>query len=201
MYSWADPVTLGVKAGVTNCQIYPAVGGTGTFYFGGAGYYGFNVGLFSDIKIYDFLSFQPELLYVLKGDEDVYSNPNYPSYRYPFPYLEIPLLLKGKVLTIQDFKANLLFGPYTGLLLQGLYSPSVPAGFPASTTPSYNPLDWGFDFGASFELGNFVLDARLELGEGYIYNNTLKSNDGRSINGFGQHLDGLFSLGYEFWSL
>ena len=203
---FGDSLKLGVKAGFTNCDIYPGVNGTGTYFFGrlgtpGQGLCGFDFGVFSDIGVIGPISFQPELLYVLKGDAANINGPVPTNISVPLPYLEMPLLLKGNVLTIQDFKTYLLLGPYLGLLTQGVYGDSIPLGAPQGFHPIYNPLDWGFDFGVSLELDNFVLDARIEQGENYIYKNTVNYGPNSSIAGFGENLEFQYSLGYEFWSL
>ena len=188
--SLAGAAEIGLKGGLNFSNTYGQPTAT---YFHGDNLLGYNVGLFGDIKLNDFLSVQPEASITLKGIQKSYGF----DQNYYFTYLEIPVLLKVNFLTIDLLKMNLLAGPYVSFLLQESYLNSYP--LPNSPfTGTYNLLDVGYVLGISFELENVVLDCRFENELNSFFNGywtqTTPINDVRNS---------LFmiSLGYKFLKL
>jgi hypothetical protein len=191
--SSATPVEIGLKGGINFSNI--CGNDEATFVFanstqtldsspivGGEG------GIFGEVNLIDFMSFQPEALIVMKGNQGNVNVPYYDNY-YTRTYLEFPLLLKANVLTFNKLKMSLLAGPYIAFLLE--------------FTDSYDPNQWhqyykwtdgGLVLGLSFELENFVLEGSYEMGlttfyNGYYFGDQIEDVRNESF---------IISLGYKF---
>jgi|GEM_PF-4005780 len=188
---------FGLKGGITYANI--TRGSTIDFNEGPPPLQGFEAGLFGDLALNDFLTFQPEASLVLKGDQDPH---------YTFPYLEFPMLLKAKFLTINALTAHILAGPYFSFMMQGFYPTSPPlftVGSGGPLTGHYNNFDFGLVFfGISLEEDHFVLDARVEqsLTDLYTGSSPITGPNPGSIGANGGTTDAVIvSMGYKFLEL
>ncbi len=193
-----SPIELGIKGGPAWYTIFPnsyVIFGNES---GGFQFPGFNAGVFADCPLTDSLHFQPEALFVLKGNMWDGSQP------YQYPYLEMPLLLKVKFLTIGQFTTHFLAGPYFATMIHGLYPNPGPV-LSGANVGHFDAFDTGLDFGLSFELYGFVLDGRFDIGYNSIYDTTVPNPPGATpeesqANG-GLNQGFMLSLGYKLISL
>jgi hypothetical protein len=158
-FSFSETINIGLKGGVNYSRITGEQGG----YFGGTSSTLFNFGLFGEIDLNNYLSIQPELLFTVKGNQ-LYPDSAPINYYYDFNYLELPVLLKAKVFSVEKFEFNALLGPYAAFLLSESYKPYPPSNFTSPLVGSYNVLDLGYALGLSVEIENFVLEGRFEHG-------------------------------------
>ena len=143
----AGETSYGLKAGLT----YAKLDGNDV---SGADYkQGFCGGLAVNYSLIPLLSFQPEILYSMKGAE-------VDGQETSLDYIEIPVLVKLSIpipfLMIPDLYA----GPYAGIKI-GADSPGVPAD-------DFETLDYGIVFGGGFDIGlvalSITIDARYSMG-------------------------------------
>lgn len=190
----ADPSEIGLKAGFTGNTI----GGTNVSVINQFSMAGYSLGVFGDLGLSDFLAFQPEACFTVKGDYGLspnfaYTPDNVDEFRY---YLEFPMLLKAKILTVGQLKLNGLVGPYFAFLIQtqNFLTPYL------DNSPSFNKFDTGVVFGASVELDNFVLDGRWEGGLTSFYNGVFAGTAAQNVHNVTNETF-IISLGYKFFQL
>jgi len=159
---------------------------------------GFNIGVFAEIVLLDKLIFQPEILFSTQGakNEDSFDDENYIS-TIKVNYLNIPLMLKYAV----SNKFSLEFGPQVGFLLSA--NANVEATMDGSTISveesvkeSFNNIDFGLNFGASFDLTEkIIIGARYNLGLSNVANDEeeIENEDFKVSNTVFS-----FSVGYKF---
>jgi hypothetical protein len=179
-FAGADPIGFGVRAGAAMAnQVFP-------YTLNGADVvFGFTGGLFADVGLNDFLSFQPEADFTMKGlqlNVDPIAEINQygqivgvvsGSYSYSFNYLEFPLLLKAHTLLGPHVIGSLSAGPSIGVLLNANEHYSVGA-FSGNAVLNGAALDGGVMVGAGIELDRFLLDLRYDLGLTSVYQNDPK---------------------------
>ena len=129
---------------------------------------GFQIGIFTEIKVSDKFALQPELMISSQGAKSKYSD----IYRkeestFNLSYLNIPIIAKYYV--FDEF--NLYAGPQIGLLLsaKNKYNYSYEGSTKNSGTEDLKgdlkSLDFGFNFGAGFSITeNISADLRYHLG-------------------------------------
>jgi hypothetical protein len=125
---------------------------------------GWNVGGYTCFRWTDRLTFQPELLFTLKGYNVPLFGPGVPVYSRRY-YVAIPLLLKVKIIS----HIFILGGPYIGYLMGT--SSNENDYFPTSTPNSIDITRWdiGGSLGAGYEFKNGInFGIRTEVG----FNNT-----------------------------
>ncbi len=144
---------------------------------------GFTGGLFTDIKLFDFLSLQSEADFTMKGIQDAV--PSYPDYdtmgnllgfprsdfSFKYEYLEVPLLLKGNFNLTPQLQINLLSGPSVAFLLnetttlsQPSFDNSLASSASVDDTKDHSGIDWGVILGAGIEYQKLLFEIRYDLG-------------------------------------
>src|ERR1035441_7813049 len=150
--SYAETFEIGFKGGMNFSNIY----GKDAPFFGQDVLIGINSGFFGELKLLDFLAFQPETSLDFKGGQENAFFSNQFTHKYSLSYLEFPMMLKAKALTFQKLKMNVVAGPYIAFLLNESYSTSDPIYRTSSNTGKFNYFDFGLGFGVSFELENII---------------------------------------------
>ena len=139
-------------------------------------------GLFLTIRLSNFFSIQPELLYTSKGyvlEPKSYVGLNGKEV-HNFSYVELPILVKLHTPPKEDGKINSQAGIYAGIapglliidrwrLTDELSDVASDLGFPTSGDISddyfnVTKYDLSFIFGAEFYISSFLIDARYNLG-------------------------------------
>ena len=125
------------------------------------------------------ISLQPELLYIQKGGKATYEldERNRIESRYYYNYVEVPLLVKLKLMGEETHSGiYLLAGPYLGLALSGKAKHTTTLLGQTTTsedkftfdndTPEERQrrMDWGVSFGGGIKFGSNYLDLRYNLG-------------------------------------
>jgi hypothetical protein len=180
-FAAADPIGFGVKAGAGMANLVPSdfPGINSNVLFGLTG------GVFADLGLNDFLSFQPEANFTMKGNQ--LNVPPIPevnqygqvvgevggSYSFNLNYFEIPLLLKAHAPLGPQVIGSLSVGPSLGILLNASEHFTV-GGLPGSAELNGAGLEGGVVFGAGVEFDRFLLDLRYGLGLTSVYQNDPK---------------------------
>jgi len=155
---------FGLKAGVNIANYGGDAEGTDARiapYFGG----------FANFAISEKLSFQPELLYSMKGAKSSYKDEwEEEETTDKLSYLDIPLMLKYNVAG----GLNLQAGPQVGLLLgakqKNEYKSDEGSGSVEMDVKEYmKKIEFGLGFGLGYDFGAFGIDARYNLGLSNIY--------------------------------
>lgn len=156
---------------------------------------GFHIGLFTDVKLSDKFSFQPELLYSAQGTQFDYviffEGNNYStSSKLKLGYINIPLMIKFYA----DKKFYLEFGPQIGFLTKADLEVTV---LNQSNTvdfkDSMNSTDFGLNFGFGYDVSKkVVLSARYNQGLSNGFDTEPGDNSELKNNVFS------FSVGYKF---
>lgn len=161
---------------------------------------GFHIGASVNIKINDYLDFQPGLTFQSKGVESEVSffgisqKSSISLY-----YLDIPLNLVGKYDINKQLSAYLSAGPYVGIGLSGEVDFEVNAF--GNVESGSDPVEWGNDFqrldfglglGAGVNYQNFILGFSYDLGlanilvdpnpDESVKNNVFRISVGYTIN-------------------
>ncbi len=172
---------------------------------------GFQVGLAFDLAPKSVISLQPELLYIQKGGKATYEldERNRIESRYYYNYVEVPLLVKLKLMGEETRSGiYLLAGPYLGLALSGKSKNTITLLGQTTTsedkftfdndTPEERQrrMDWGVSFGGGIKFGSTYLDLRYNLGINNLLdqdaNNQNDDKPYRRNRGIG------ITLGYDF---
>lgn len=125
----------------------------------------FNAGVYFNMPIGDRISFQPEILYSVKGAELVYDNAFAKgTAKFKLNYIEVPVLIKANLTE----NINVHFGPYLAYLIDAKVSNETASGnfdFEKSyTNDDFNKFDAGLAAGVGLDLGSFGLGVRYNYG-------------------------------------
>ncbi len=158
-----------VGFGLTGGVNFATAGGADVF-SGTKNFTGFAAGAYLDVDVPFLLSFQPEVLYSVKGYivENTYTilgNSYTSKGTATLGYLEIPVLVKY-TLPVPILKPSLFVGPSLGILLSGRGKVEV-TGQPTQEMDiksSYRSADWGAVFGASASVLVVRVSARYTVG-------------------------------------
>ncbi len=157
---------------------------------------GYHLGGSYDIKINDFLTFQPGLSFQTKGSKYQFSaNPtgNFFGPRAAITvditarYIDIPLNIRAHYDISKDLRIFASAGPYVGFGLQGEIATNI--NFLGIAVPTNQAIDWGTDlqrvdygigFGGGLSYQNITLQATYDLGLANLVvegadNNSLKN--------------------------
>ncbi|WP_462317609.1 porin family protein [Marinilabilia sp.] len=119
-------------------------------------------GVFANVALSESLSFQPELLYSMKGAKESMSMEGMDiESTAKLSYIDIPLMLKYNI----SGGFNLQAGPQLGLLLSA--DNEMEAGGESETMDIKDELkgmDFGFNIGAGYDFGSLGVDVRYNLG-------------------------------------
>lgn len=133
---------------------------------------GFGGGAFITYAINDNFAIQPELLYVMKGAKQTYTDPILGDVDgvLKFDYLELPILVQALIPTSGNFKPTVFAGPSVGFLLSAKAKAEA-MGYSAEVDVKdmTKSVDFGLAFGAGvgYQLtngGTITFDARYGLG-------------------------------------
>jgi len=203
-YAQDEKISLGVKGGLNIASISNSGSAKVSTGFGGASSKNksrllFHLGGYSEIKVNDFFSVQPELLFSMKGGgseakSSVLGNSYEDKSTITLSYLDIPVLARfnfGKGF-------NLVVGPYLGFLVAAKYkseSISTVGGTTntvkneGSDKDGFNTVEGGINLGVGYQMENGLNFAvRWVRGFGSIYD---VSSYNRSNNVF------QFSVGFD----
>ena len=127
---------------------------------------GFNVGFFSKIPVTRGFSFQPELLYTLKGAKTGYNNfiEGTGEYRYNLGYVELPIL--AVVNLTKNFSIHVGgYGAYmTNVNIKDVNQNGNINGITDLNADEFNRWDFGLAGGVAFDIENFTIGARYDYG-------------------------------------
>ena len=126
---------------------------------------GFNVGVFSNFPITEFLSFQPELYYTTKGGKVTYNNTFVDgTAQYKLDYLELPLLIQLNI--THSFKV--FAGPYAAYMMSGKVKNESNVNLfnfeDNLKVDDYNRMDAGVAAGIGVDFGSVSIGARYNYG-------------------------------------
>ena len=178
--AFAGPVGFGIKGGLDMaCLVSPLYSGPNT---SSDVVFGFTGGVFVDMGLNDFLSFQPEANYTMKGNQINYHHiPVTPMYgttigfidgtfTNTFNYFEVPLLLKAQTSLGPSFKGGLFTGPAPAFLLSASEHYTSPSPGDAALRLRDN-FDLGWIVGAGIEINQFLLDVRYDFSFNTLFKN------------------------------
>jgi hypothetical protein len=135
---------------------------------------GWHLGVFTKFPLTTGVSLQPELLYTSKGSEIIYTDPTLGTgeYRFNLNYFELPVLFTFNV--AERFHINL--GPYVGYLSKANVTDIEEDGTVEELVnlneDSFKRWDFGAAGGIGFDVNNFTMGARYNLGFTEINNST-----------------------------
>jgi len=135
---------------------------------------GWHLGVFTKFPLTEGVSLQPELLYSNKGTRITYSDANYGrgNYRFNLNYFELPVLFTFNV--AEQFHINL--GPYVGYLSKANVTDIDEDGTVEELVnlneDNFKRWDFGAAAGAGFDVNNFTMGLRYNLGLTKINNST-----------------------------
>lgn len=149
---------------------------------------GFRLGVAADIPIIESLHFEPSLNFVTRPSKRTGVDVDYDSYsgeydycawtrKYPFSYLEIPLLISYRYNFSEDWGWRVNLGPYIAYGLGGKYKYSDTDGETESQKlfgeeknsygdkwTNFKRLDVGLMFGTGVTYRNFLLEVGYQIG-------------------------------------
>lgn len=160
----AQDTIFGLKGGVTYYK--------GTFDVGGFEdttdpSIGFTGGLFAEFPVSDFLSIQPEVLYIQKNAEesdDFFGETE--TSKTKLTFVDVPLLLKLKIPLDGNVGPFIVAGPYAGYLIDAVDEIN---GESEDISDFLNNINYGVLFGAGAQIGAFSIEARYDLGLANLY--------------------------------
>ncbi len=126
---------------------------------------GFNVGVFTEMKLNNMISLQPELLFTTRGSTLNYNNTFATGEaKFALSYLELPLLFRVNF----GNTFNIHAGPYAALLVNSKITNEGAGGtFNFEETinrDDLNTFDYGLAAGFGFDLGGLGIGARYNYG-------------------------------------
>ena len=130
-------------------------------------FYGFNVGIYTQVLQSRALALQLELLYTTKGTKaDNEASPQ--SAKYNLSYLELPVLAAIRL----GGAGEVHVGAYASYLLNAkiAYSSILPNGFTKITDTDLKSFDYGLIAGLGVNVGNAQVGVRYNLGLASIAN-------------------------------
>ncbi len=138
---------------------------------------GLSIGAYAKIPVTKHFSFQPEVLYSMKGAQVNYNNLLYSGkYRFNLNYLEVPLAAVINV--AKNF--NIQAGPYAAFLLSAKVQDVDDNGNITGATEldkdDFESIDYGVFAGAAFDISNVTLGARYTYGLNEIGKTGLSGN-------------------------
>ncbi|SDW96125.1 Outer membrane protein beta-barrel domain-containing protein [Lutibacter oricola] len=187
-------VKFGVKSGVNMSKFSGDLNNTEIIY-------GFNAGVFGELKLSDKISLQPELSFSKQGSKFDYNNES-PGYKeFKMEYINSTFMLKyylTKNISVES-------GPQIGFLLSaqdiGLFDANAfileleeveMVTEVEDVKDSYKNVDYGVNFGLSYEIKKkYIISARYYLGFKNI-------EDYESFSGKIKNEVLSFSIGYKF---
>lgn len=179
--AFADPVGFGIKGGldmacyVSNLYVpSPLISYDVVF--------GFTGGVFVDMGLNNFLFFQPEANFTMKGNQITYHHVGEinqygqivgyidNTYTNTSNYLEVPLLLKAKASLGSQVKAGLFTGPAPAIALSSSvhFINPAPGNLPVHLRDNF---DLGWIVGAGIEIDKFLLDVRYDFSFNTLFTN------------------------------
>ncbi|MGX5818270.1 porin family protein [Chitinophaga lutea] len=177
----------------------------------------FHIGAVADVPLSPVLSLQPGVFYTGKGSKLERGEPGDAAYFKTTTnpqYIEIPVNFVGKIPVGQDTRVFLGVGPYAafGVAGKNKYDANLAGvhtsgesnikwdddtpfndGDPNQGYDKYKRFDYGGNFLAGVEFGNFLVSAQYGLGMGKIFSGTDNSSNDKSKNRVWS-----FSVGYLF---
>ena len=156
----AQPVSIGVKAGVTAARM-PGVTDAVEVAVDEESRWGGTGGVFVTLPLNDLVAFQPEALYVVKGATLVSRAVSY-TLSFDARYLEMPLFFRfGR----SSRRPYFLAGPYLGFRLAA-EAREVVDGVTETRdfSDQINRVDAGVSFGAGATFGRFLVEGRWTEG-------------------------------------
>lgn len=173
-YANAQKTQFGIKAGVNFATLTGDTAGVNSIV-------GFNIGGFSEIKISDKFSIQPELLYSIQGAK---VDSEGTTVDFNLSYLNIPVMAKYYV----SPKFNLEIGPQIGFLTS---AKGKTMGVSVDVKDFFKSTDFGLNFGAGYDFtSKFSAGIRYNLG----LSNIAEDSGGESVKNSVISI----SLGYKF---
>lgn len=160
----AQDVKFGLKGGVT---YYTGTFSAGEFEETTDPSIGFTGGLFAEFPVSDFLSIQPEVLYIQKNSEesdDFFGETE--TNKSKLSFVDVPVLLRFNVPLDGGFKPFILAGPYAGYLIEAVNEFD---GESEDISEFFNDINYGVVFGAGAQIGALSLEARYDLGLANLY--------------------------------
>jgi hypothetical protein len=126
---------------------------------------GYTIGVFTQVPLTNWVSFQPELLYTTKGAELEYDNAFVEGTgKFRLNYIEVPVLLK---INLTDH-FNIHAGPYAAFLVNSKITNEDANGninFEDEVDSNdLNKFDYGLAAGLGFDFDNFGIGARYNYG-------------------------------------
>jgi hypothetical protein len=151
----------------------------------------FGGGAFLNIPLSELFSFQPELLYMMKGVKFGDNTSPDSDVGVRLSYIDIPLLAKFSIPTQGCVTPSFFAGPYVGFLLSAEAYMGDDVSDIADSTKS---TDLGLVFGGGVDYalgeGNLIFDVRYALG--------LSTIDGSTVEEDVKNTGIIFKLGYGF---
>lgn len=153
---------------------------------------GFNLGVFAQAPLGEFLAIQPELLYTTKGasaDYNVLGLNGRNTFR--LNYAELPVLLTFKLGQAVELQA----GPYAAYLVNSNVNSngSFGTGTTAINADNFNRFDYGLAGGVNIYFGKAFIGARYGQGLQKIANSGVAS----SVLGNAKNSVGMLSVGFS----
>lgn len=148
------------------------------------GKFGVAAGLFTKVPINDVISFQPELMFSMKGDEYRYDQDE-SAVRVNMNYVELPVGLHFNLFNV----VNLHAGGYAGYLVNSKFKIVDDDGSIARGTEldadDFNRWDYGWFAGAGLDFGNMGVSFRFNRGLNSIYKDQAIDlyRDAKNVNG------------------
>ncbi len=179
--AWGDPVGLGFHAGANMANQVVANSGPSSQVQPDV-LFGLTGGVFAEFGLSDFLSFQPEADFTMKGRTINFKNipvtgpglqmgTTNANYTFNFNYLEFPLLLKAHTPLSPHLTGSLSAGPAVDVLLTAFEHYSVQNLATGNASLNANTLEGGVLFGAGLDIDGFLIDLRYDLGLTSVYPN------------------------------
>ncbi|MBF2708346.1 porin family protein [Flavobacterium soyangense] len=171
-------MSFGVKGGLNICSVTNA----DQYGSNSSSLIGFHLGLFGEFMVSDKFAIQPELLYSAQG---VKVDSDGDKIDVKLDYINIPVMAKYYI--AKDF--SLEFGPQIGFLLS---AKAKSGGVSENLKDSTKSTDFGLNFGAGYDIGDFTLGIRYNLGLSQLQKDLI-SGESASHNSVFQ-----IALGYKF---
>jgi hypothetical protein len=136
---------------------------------------GFAAGVFAEFRFNEYVSVQPELLYIQKNSEetdDLFNGSE--MIETTFTYIDVPVLLKINVPLERSVSPFIAVGPYIGYLLDAKESQG---GETADVKEFLKDINYGLAAGAGFKLRMFSFEIRYDLGLADISDEVSQSDD------------------------